>query len=132
MSIPVALEELRAAVAGTDRAPFLVTVSDDGRPHTVAVDPSWDDDELELPVGNRSLANASARRSVTLLWPAREAGGHTLIVDVDVTDTRGTGAGDNVVRVRPTRAVLHRPAGSTTGSATDSARGADCIRIATA
>jgi len=131
MSIPVALEELRAAVADTDRAPFLLTVSDDGRPHSVAVDASWNDDELELPVGNRSMANASARPLVTLLWPARDAGGHTLIVDADVTTARGTGEDDNVVRVRPTRAVLHRPAASTTGSAADASCDADCIPIAT-
>ena len=127
MSIPVALDELRAAIGKTDRSPFLLTVSDDGRPHSVAVDAKWRDDELELPVGDRSLANAGARPLVTLLWPARDVGGYTLIVDADVTATRGTGEGDNLVRVRPTRAVLHRPAVGDTGSSC----GADCIPVPT-
>jgi hypothetical protein len=32
VSIPVSLEDLRAAIAEIDRAPYLLTVSDDGRP----------------------------------------------------------------------------------------------------
>jgi hypothetical protein len=126
MSIAVELAELRAAIDDTDRAPFLLTVSDDGRPHSVAVAATWSGDELELPVGNRTLANAAARPLVCLIWPAREPDGYTLIVDGDVTATRGTGAGDNAVRVRPTRAVLHRPA----AGPTDSACGADCVPVA--
>jgi hypothetical protein len=126
MSIAVELAELRTAIDDTDRAPFLLTVSDDGRPHSVAVAATWSGDELELPVGNRTLANAAARPLVCLIWPAREPDGYTLIVDGDVTATRGTGAGDNAVRVRPTRAVLHRPA----AGPTDSACGADCVPVA--
>ena len=68
MSIKVALEELRGAIEDTDRAPYLVTVSDDLRAHTVAVQPVWDGDELVAAVGNRTLANVSARPAVCLLW----------------------------------------------------------------
>ena len=126
MSIPVALDELRAAIGDTDRAPLFLTVSDDGRPHSVAVDATWEGNEVSLAVGNRTLANAAARPLVCLLWPARETGGYTLIVDAEVAATSGTGEGDNLVRVRPTRAVLHRPA----SGPTDSACGADCVPIA--
>jgi hypothetical protein len=125
MSIGVALDELRAALAGLERAPYLVTVGDDGRPHAVAVPWRWRDDELDVPAGNRSLANAAARPDVTLLWPANDTGGYTLIVDATVVHTEGTGTGDNLVRVRPTRAVLHRPA---TGP-TDTPCGADCVPL---
>lgn len=125
MSIAVELAELRAAIDDTDRAPFFLTVSDDGRPHSVAVAATWRDDELEVPVGNRTLANAAARPLVSLVWPARDPAGYTLIVDADVIATSGTGAGDNAVRVRPTRAVLHRPA----AGPTDSACGSDCVPI---
>ncbi|HEY6316658.1 MAG TPA: pyridoxamine 5'-phosphate oxidase family protein [Acidimicrobiia bacterium] len=125
MSIGVALDELRAALDGLERAPYLVTVGDDGRPHAVAVPWRWRDDELDVPAGNRSLANAGTRPDVTLLWPANDADGYTLIVDATVVHTEGTGTGDNLVRVRPTRAVLHRPA---TGP-TDTACGADCVPL---
>ena len=110
MSIGVELDRLREAIAETDRAPYFLTVGDDGRAHSVAVDWRWHDDELELSVGNRTLANAKARELVSLVWAPRERDGYSLIVDGDVTHTEGTGSGDNLVRVRPTRAVLHRPA----------------------
>ena len=125
MSVAVALDELRAALDGLERAPYLVTVSDDGRPHVVAVAWGWRDHELEAPAGNRSVANAAARRDVTLLWPANDPGGYTLIVDATVVEIEGTGAGDNLIRVRPTRAVLHRPA----AGPTDTACGADCVPL---
>ena len=125
MSIRVALDELRAAIADTDRAPYFLTVSEDGRPHSVAADATWQGDELALAVGNRTLANAAARPLVSLVWPARDAGGYTLIVDADVSITKGGGEGDNLVRVRPTRAVLHRPA----SGPTESACGADCVPL---
>jgi hypothetical protein len=48
---------------------------------------------------------------VALLWPPNERGQFSLIVDADVTS-----ADEGEVRLRPTRAVLHRPAPSGTGS----------------
>ena len=125
MSVAVALDELRAVLAALERAPYLVTVTDDGRPHAVAVPWSWRDDDLEVPAGTRTLANATARPDVTLLWPANDPGGYTLIVDGTAVHTEGTGTGDNLLRVRPTRAVRHRPA---TGP-TDTACGADCVPL---
>lgn len=108
--MPVALDRLREAIRDTDRAPYLITVSDDGRPHSVAADFSWRDDEIVLSIGNNSRANGRARGLVTLLWPPLEPAGYTLIVDATVTETTGTGNGDNTMTVQPTRAVLHRPA----------------------
>jgi len=125
VSVAVALDELRAALDGLERAPYLVTVSDDGRPHVVAVAWGWRDDELDVPAGDRSLANAAARPDVTLLWPANAAGGYTLIVDATAVHAEGRGTGDNRMRLRPTRAVLHRPARGPTGTAC----GADCVPL---
>ena len=75
MSISVELDALRDAIADTDRAPYLLTVADDGRPHSVAVTWEWRGDELAMPVGNRTLANARARELVSLLWPPRRPTG---------------------------------------------------------
>ena len=110
MSIAVELEQLRDAISASDRAPYFLTVGDDGRPHCVAVTWVWRDDELALSVGSRTLANARARGAVSLLWAPNDPSGYSLIVDADVTHSAGTGTGDNLVVVRPTRAVLHRPA----------------------
>jgi hypothetical protein len=71
-------------------------------------------------VGSRTLANARARPRVTLLWPPRDRDGYSLIVDALVTD-----AADSAVRLRPTRAVLHRPAVAPTGPGCT----ADCIPL---
>ena len=125
MSIAVDLEHLRDAIDATDRAPYLLTVSDDGRPHSVAVEWSWHAGELAISVGNRTLANARARALVSLLWAPSDRDGYSLIVDCTVAHTEGTGAGDNVVRVRPTRAVLHRPA----VGPTEAPCGADCVPL---
>jgi len=127
MSISVELDALREAIADTDRAPYLLTVAGDGRPHSVAIACEWRGDELAMPVGNRTLANARARELVSLLWPPREPDGYSLIVDATVTSTRGSGEGDNELIVRPTRAVLHRPAAPTGASAAGCA--SDCVPL---
>ena len=127
MSVQVALERLRTEIESFARDPYVVTVSDDDRPHCVAVAVSWDADELVMGAGNRTLANAAARPSVSLLWAPTVAGGYSLIVDATVTATSGSGQGDNSLTVRPTRAVLHRPA--TDEESTASACGADCVPV---
>jgi hypothetical protein len=110
MSIPVALEKLRAEAERFGAAPFLLTVSDDGRPHSVSVAASWRDGALVAKTGKRSAANVAARKLVSLLWAPLEGGGYSLIVDGDGAIE---GAGDDAhVVVRPTRGVLHRPAAS--------------------
>jgi hypothetical protein len=124
MSIGVELAELQEVSAARRRAPYLLTVGDDGRPHSVEIDWVWRDAELELRVGNRTLANARARALVSLLWPADELGGYSLIVDGDVVGSEQSDSG-GIVRVRPTRAVLHRPA----AGPTDAGCGADCAPI---
>jgi hypothetical protein len=110
VSVPVALDRLRDEIAGFGSAPYLLTVSGDGRPHCVAVAIEWQGDELAMGAGNRTRANAMARRSVSLLWPANGPGGYSLIVDGTVTSSGRGGDVDDVVTVQPTGAVLHRPA----------------------
>ena len=127
MSIAVDLEQLRATIDTMVRAPYLLTVSDDGRAHSVAVAWAWHDDELDCAVGNRTLANARSRPAVSLLWAPNDADGYSLIVDATVTATAGTGDGDNVVRLQPTRAVLHRPAAD--GANLASGCSADCVPL---
>jgi hypothetical protein len=112
MSIPVTLEKLREAIAGFNTtATYLLTVSADGRPHSVAVAPEWDGDELVMGAGKTSVGNAAARPQVSLVWAPGEAGGYSLIVDATATAT-ALGDGDSSVTVQPTSAVLHRPAAS--------------------
>jgi hypothetical protein len=115
MSVGVELDKLHDEVARFGRTPYLLTVSDDGKPHATAVTVDWAGSELVAGVGKRSAGNAGARPDVTLLWPPVEAGGFTLLVD-------GTAVVDGEqVAVRPERAVLHRQRVDGPGS--------DCVRL---
>jgi len=108
MSIPVPLERLRAALDERPPAAYLLTVSDDGRPHAVHVRVAWDGDRLAVDVGTRSAGNAAARPSVSLLYPVRTDGDYSLIIDG--TAEVATRADGRRVSIAPTKAILHRPA----------------------
>src|SRR3954447_18047001 len=102
MSVGVELQRLHEEVSKFGASPYLLTVSDDGRPHATAVTISWDGEALVAGVGRRSGANAQARPDVSLLWPPVGGDGFSLIVDgsADVDGEK--------VKVRPDAAVLHR------------------------
>jgi hypothetical protein len=105
----VDLERLAAAL---DDFPFayLITVDDDYHAHTVTVQPALRDGVLDIGlIGGRTTKNLADRPDATLLWPPREPGGYSLIVDgrAGVSD-----AGEATARleITPTRALLHRDA----------------------
>jgi hypothetical protein len=109
MTVPVGLDQLRSEAAKYGDAPYLLTVSDDGRPHAVSVRVGWQEGVIALAGGTRSRANASRRPDVTLLWPAIEDGGYSLIVDGSAT-VEGEEMG-----IRPVSAVLHRSLAASDG-----------------
>jgi hypothetical protein len=122
MSVKVDLNQLSGALNDFAMA-YLITVGDDFHAHTVAVDPVFADGVFDLgPVGKTTRTNVARHGDVTLLWPPREPGGYTLIVD-----GRGDLAGEPL-RVRPSRAVLHRAAKP--NSPTTSGCGDDCVPLA--
>jgi hypothetical protein len=104
MSIKVDLDQLAEALADFTFA-YLITVGDDYRAHTVAVQPVLSDGVVDVgAIGNTTRRNVGQHDGVTLVWPPSKPGGYTLIVD-------GLGrASEDALRVEPTRAVLHRPA----------------------
>ncbi len=108
MSIPVPLDGLRAALAERGRSAYLLTVSDDARPHAVHVAVCWESDMLMVDVGNRSAANAATHPVVSLLYPLRVDGDYSLIID----GTAAVASRENGSRllITPTKAVLHRAA----------------------
>jgi hypothetical protein len=117
MSISVELERVRDEASQRAGA-YLLTVSEDARPHVVAVTVDWDGESLVMGAGRSSARNATARSDVTVLWPPAESGGYSLIVDGDAEVAPSDDGGQ--VTVRPTRAVLHRPGtGSAPGCASD-------------
>jgi hypothetical protein len=103
MSIAVELDELADKTAEFSWA-YLLTVRDDQRPHVVAVTPEWHGDSLTVTVGRGTAANAAARPALTLCYPPPDHTGLSLVVDGEAT------VDGEVVTIRPTWAVLHRPA----------------------
>ena len=109
MSIEVPIPELFEQVDRWGWC-YLLTVSDDERPHLLALRPAvvgaGADRRLRLDAGGgRACRNASERRSVTLVFPpAEDADGFSLVVDGDAT------VDGALIEVRPSWAVLHRPA----------------------
>ncbi len=116
MSVKVDLDQLADAL--TDFAfAYLITVGDDYRAHTVAVQPALVDGVLDVgALGNTTRKNAGQHGDVTLVWPPAQPGGYTLIVDGHGQPT------DDTLRVVPSRAVLHRPA-----TADSPATGTGCL-----
>jgi hypothetical protein len=115
VSVPVEIESLRAELETEGAAAFLVTVGDANAPHVVSVLVSWVGDRLAVGAGRRSARNVEARPTVTLLWPAQEDGGLSLLVDGDA-EVEG-----EQVLITPTFAIRHR---SVTDP--DGARRSDC------
>ncbi len=121
MSTEVSLEQLAETLQSYAYA-YLLTVTDQQRAHAVAVTPIITGENLLLgDVGKRTRANLAARPSISLVWPPTETDGYSLIVDGESSTDGGE------LTVRPTRAVLHRPApGFASGP---SACGSDCVPI---
>ena len=115
MSVAVELERLQQEVARFGATPYLLTVSDDGRPHATVVTVAWSGEALVAGVGRKSAANVGERPAVSLLWAPVDAEGFSLIVD-----GRGTVTGEQVT-VQPERAILHRQRADGPGS--------DCVRL---
>lgn len=118
-----------AAAVPVGAAAYLVTVAPDGRPHAAPTTAVVRDTAAVVArgPGRRTRANVEAGSTVTVLWSPPDPDAHTLIVD-------GTGVldGETLV-VRPTRAVLHRPAPDGTPGTDPRADGvctADCVEVA--
>jgi hypothetical protein len=118
------LQELHAVIVERSGGAYLLTVSDDLRPHAVQVAVQWDGDLLAAEVGKRSAANATARPNISLLYSVRTAGDYSLIID---GTAHATGSSDAPrLLITPTKAVLHRPAVTPDSASPCSA---DCVPL---
>ena len=118
------LHRLGKAVAERGPGAYVLTVSNDGRPHAVYLNVAWSDGRLVADVGNTTAANAKVRPDISLLFPVRAAGDYSFFVD----GRAAVESGDGVHRLvlTPTRAVLHRH-----GAAPDpeSSCTSDCVPV---
>jgi hypothetical protein len=126
----VDLKRLAAALGDFPFA-YLITVDDDYHTHTVTVEPVLAQGVLDVGlIGGRTCKNLTNRSDATLLWPPREPGGYSLIVDGRAAVTPADN--DTVqLEITPIRALLHRNADPDSPTA---AKGClhDCIVFAEA
>jgi hypothetical protein len=121
MSVKVDLDQLADALVDFAFA-YLITVDDGYHAHAVAVQPVLTDGVFDVgSIGNSTRNNVAHHDGVTLVWPPREPGGYSLIVD-----GRGEPA-DAALKVVPSRAVLHRKA--LPGAATKPGCKDDCVPL---
>jgi hypothetical protein len=105
MSVKVELGDVRDQVAACRSCAYLLTVTDEGRPHAVSLEVEWQGEELVGGAGRRTAANAERSPEVSLLWPQSGRDGYALIVD-GTAEVRVDGD-RTLVAVKPTGAVLH-------------------------
>ncbi len=109
MSVPVELEALQAELTKRSRPAYLVTAGDDGPPHLVSAYLRWSDGAFETGCGNTSARNLAVRPEASVVVPPDDVGDYSLIFDATAEVIDGP---ERVVRLTPTKAVLHRPAAS--------------------
>ncbi len=110
MSLKVDLEKLLEAASGFGTVPMLLTSDESGRPRASSVAVSWDGTVATVRAGHRSLANATARPLVSLLWPAPPGERFALLVDGDATSATPDSDEDRsggVLVVQATSGILH-------------------------
>jgi hypothetical protein len=105
VSIGVTIERLMDEV-GQWGFGYLLTVSDDSTTHLLALRPLVSGDVLRFDAGGgRASRNAEVRPQVSIVFPpASHSNGFSLVVNGEASVDGG------FVDVRPTSAVLHRPA----------------------
>lgn len=105
MSVRVSIPDLLAQI-GEWGFGYLLTVSDDQTPHLIALVPTVVGEALRFDAGGgRACRNAGARPTVSIVFPPQPGSdGYSLVVDGEAT------VSESSVDVRPTSAVLHRPA----------------------
>jgi hypothetical protein len=108
MSIRVEMADLPNEIVARG-AGFLLSSVMDSRPHAahLAFQVAAADGQVQLrtAAGRTARGNCSQRPAVTVLWPAVEPGGYSLIVDGEARVDP-----DEHVIISVTGAVLHRPA----------------------
>jgi hypothetical protein len=108
MNVELALGRLQAAIEERGPGAYVLTVTDDGRPHAVHLDVAWEGGRLVAAgIGGTTAANVTARPNVSLLFPVKADADYTLFVDGPAV-VESSGSARRLV-VTPARAVFHRP-----------------------
>ena len=81
MSIPVAAKDILTTIKEYGPSTYLVSATADNHPHVANLTFVIDKNDLIVTVGKRGTKNLENCPKVTLLWPPKELGGYSLIID---------------------------------------------------
>ncbi|MFQ3316463.1 MAG: hypothetical protein ACI91U_001976 [Candidatus Poriferisodalaceae bacterium] len=104
MSISVQLDELGSQMERYGMSAYLLTVNENITTHIANQTFSIVNSKLECPLSRSAERNVALHPKVSILWPAYEIDGYSMIVDGYCSRSQ------NLLIIEPVSAVLHRPA----------------------
>ena len=127
MSIPVAAKDILTTIKEYGSSTYLVSTTVDNHPHVANLTFVIDKNDLIVTVGKRGTKNLENCPKVTLLWPPKELGGYSLIIDGIASKHENIGGSGSVWKISFDSGILHRPAQSPVDD--DPSCGSDCQTI---
>jgi hypothetical protein len=104
MSISVQLDELGSQMERYGMSAYLLTVNENITTHIANQTFSIVNSKLECPLSRSAERNVALHPKVSILWPAYEIDGYSMIVDGYCSRSQ------DFLIIEPISAVLHRPA----------------------
>ena len=104
MSISVQLNELGSQMERYGMSAYLLTVNENITTHIANQTFSIVNSKLECPLSRSAERNVALHPKVSILWPAYEIDGYSMIVDGYCSRSK------DLLIIEPISAVLHRPA----------------------
>ncbi len=103
MSISVQVNELRSQMEKYGMSAYLLTVNENSTTHITNQTFSIVNSKLECHLSRSAERNVRLHPKVSILWPAYEADGYSMIVDGYCSRSQ------DLLIIEPISAVLHRP-----------------------
>lgn len=105
MSIPVAVSEIGEQMERFGHSAFVISASSEGHPHLIDLTLSYDGETFGALAGNTCARNVRERPEITMLWPAYEPDGYSMVANATATVND-----ENRLTMTPLTGILHRPA----------------------
>lgn len=104
MSISVQVNELGSQIEKYGMSAYLLTINENSTTHVANQTFSIVNSKLECPLSRSAERNIRLHPKVSILWPAYEVDGYSMIVDGYCSRSQ------DLLIIEPISAVLHRPA----------------------
>ena len=121
MSISVPLNELGSQMEKYGMSAYLLTVNENITTHIANQTFSIVNSKLECPLSRSAERNITMHPKVSILWPAYEIDGYSMIIDGYCSRSQ-----DSLI-IEPISAVLHRPAQKKLDD--DRTRAGNCVDV---